>query len=429
MICKKKKMKNQKFKIDLNMSIIRNLRNAINEEQHISICKKFKRKNVEYCSWDLVCATMDRIEDTVEYLNSLELNTGRCQRNAFDFIEFVNNAMIINDCISDLAKAYEVPFEQENKSTEIFNKTGKNGKGTDLDFFKYIRSLSSGHPSDTSHYKEIYQDADFECSPFLTWNNGLFGKEYDIHIRVYTNEKDKLGKNIEIKIDEIFEFIKYRYNLINKIIENIKCYQKNVIESYKNTLLQNEENFENYIEYLQYLKKEEEERLGKNNIHLLEYAINVFNLKLSNNNNELVFEKYKNALKHAIKFTHNEIQNMTRDGFANCGIKNNITNGNLLDLIICENCNSEEANKYYYNIEKIGYLDYDSGYENKRWAYIQLEDMKILLEKYVKFENASSDIENYILVNIALYFDSLEVKCELNENIPNDINYRLKLKE
>ena len=45
------------------------------------------------------------------------------------------------------------------------------------------------------------------------------------------------------------------------------------------------------------------------------------------------------------------------------------------------------------------------------------------------FENVYDSAESYVLANIALYFNSLEVECELNANIPNDIMYRFNLKE
>ena len=58
-----------------------------------------------------------------------------------------------------------------------------------------------------------------------------------------------------------------------------------------------------------------------------------------------------------------------------------------------------------------------------------LNEMLPLLEKYVTFENVYDSDESYVLANIALYFNSLEVECELNANIPNDIMYRFNLKE
>lgn len=427
-------MKVKIFEIDLDLDIIGDLRSKINNERHISMNKKFTKKigknNKEFYSWDLVCATMDRIQDTAEYLNSLKLNTGEYSRSAFDFINFISNAMTMIECIEDLAKTYEVSFENENKKIDVFNELGKDGQGSDLDFFKYIRSLCSGHPSNTSHYSTKYQDNDFECSPFVLWNNGVYSDEYDIHIVVYTSEKDKFQKNVNLKIEKVFQFIKYRYNLIKKVADTIEKYQQKVIDNYKIEKLKKEIEFTSYLEYLYYLKNVQIDRLGNDNIYLLEYSINVFEMQLSNERNTEIFEKYKETLRYAIKFLHNEIQNMTREGFENCGIKgDNIFNGNLLEFILFYNCNSKEAKKYHYNIEKIGYLNYDSGYINKNWAYTMLRQMIPFLEQYVTFENATGDMEHYILVNIALFFDSLKTKCELNDNIPNDLKYRMHLVE
>lgn len=425
-------MKKQKFRINMDLTIINKLRNTINENQNISINKEFSKrigKDIKkFNSWDIVCAIMDRIKDTCEYLNTLELNTGEYTRSAFDFINFINNAMVVVDCVNDLANVYDVSFKNENKSTEIFKQIGKKGQGTDLKYFRYIRSLCSVHPNDTSRHSE-YQDNDFECSPFVLWNNGIYSDDNDIHIVVYTSEVDKFPKNINLKIKDIFNFINYRYGLIKKIISAIELYQQEIIAQFKNRRINQPEEFKNYIEYLEYLKKEQNERLGDGMSDLLDYAIKVFKVKLSNEKNVKCLEKYKNVIKYAITFIHNEIQSLTREGYKNSGIKNNISNGTLLDLILYENNNTKEANEYSYNIQKLEHLNYDSGYQNRQWGYQMLNEMLPLLEKYVTFENVYDSDESYVLANIALYFNSLEVECELNANIPNDIMYRFNLKE
>ncbi|MED3275788.1 hypothetical protein [Bacillus thuringiensis] len=78
-------------------------------------------------------------------------------------------------------------------------------------------------------------------------------------------------------------------------------------------------------------------------------------------------------------------------------------------------------------MEKIHYLSYDSGYNNKEWAYTQLKGAHTFLEKYVSFQGAQSDFEHYTLVHLALYLNCLENKCIVNENIPNDLKYRRRL--
>lgn len=159
------------FQININTDVLIRLRNQINEEYYISYRKEFYDKNnKKHRAWDKICAIMDRLDDTVDYLNKLKLNTGKYRRSAFDFFEFMNQASVVMDCITHLAKIFEVPYEEVETSTEIFNELGKEGKGTDKKYFEYLRSLCSVHPMETSRHK-IYQENSFECSPYVVWND------------------------------------------------------------------------------------------------------------------------------------------------------------------------------------------------------------------------------------------------------------------
>ena len=44
----------------------------------------------QYYAWNRTCAAMDRLEDTIAYLNQLELGKRRNSRAAFDFYDFIN---------------------------------------------------------------------------------------------------------------------------------------------------------------------------------------------------------------------------------------------------------------------------------------------------------------------------------------------------
>ena len=72
-------------------------------------------------------------------------------------------------------------------------------------------------------------------------------------------------------------------------------------------------------------------------------------------------------------------------------------------------------------------MNYDSGNDNKNWAYVNLKQVSSFLERYVSFEGATGDFEHYALVQVALYLHCLENKCIVNDNIPNDLKYREKL--
>ena len=147
------------FQISLDTDLAYKLRDTINSEQEISTKKRqtlrINKKEKEYPAWSLMCAIMDRIDDTVDYLNQLKLNTGKYPKSAFDFFDFMNQSSVMIDCIEIMAKIYEVSFDNENQSTEIFGEKGDNGKGTDKKYFDYLRSLCSVHPVETSYYDKM----------------------------------------------------------------------------------------------------------------------------------------------------------------------------------------------------------------------------------------------------------------------------------
>lgn len=419
-------MENKVFKIGLDTEILRKLRNKINEQKNISYNKMYKK----YRAWDKICAIMNRLDDTVEYLNTIELNTGKYKRSAFDFFDFMNNASVVIDCVKELSKIFEVSDSEIKNSTNIFNKVGSDGNGTDEKYFEYLRSLCSVHPVETSRHKR-YQDNDFECSPYVLWNNSLrlFNDDCDIYAVVYTSKDNESFKRVGIYIEQVFKYVEIRVNFIEKIIDYIDTYQKDMILKLKKQHIKNDTEFNSYIEYLTNLDEEAKDRYGDDHWYSFEYVIKLLQLKLSDSENENKMKLYINVLKYAIKFEHNALQNMSNIGYENSGLKyskENIETSLYIELY-SPSSGSKEERRYGYNIEKIQYLSYDSGDSNKDWAYVQLNEAREFFEKYVSFKNVKSDFEYYALVNLALYLDCLENDCMINKNIPNDLKYREKL--
>ena len=419
-------MENKVFKIGLDTEILRKLRNKINEQKNISYNKMYGK----YRAWDKICAIMNRLDDTVEYLNTIELNTGKYKRSAFDFFDFMNNASVVIDCVKELSKIFEVSDSEIKNSTNIFNKVGSDGNGTDEKYFEYLRSLCSVHPVETSRHKR-YQDNDFECSPYVLWNNSLrlFNDDCDIYAVVYTSKDNESFKRVGIYIEQVFKYVEIRVNFIEKIIDYIDTYQKDMILKLKKQHIKNDTEFNSYIEYLTNLDEEAKDRYGDDHWYSFEYVIKLLQLKLSDSENENKMKLYINALKYAIKFEHNALQNMSNIGYENSGLKYSKENieTSLYDKLYSPSSGSKEERRYGYNIEKIQYLSYDSGDSNKDWAYVQLNEAREFFEKYVSFKNVKSDFEYYALVNLALYLDCLENDCIINKNIPNDLKYREKL--
>ncbi|QJS19224.1 hypothetical protein [Turicibacter sanguinis] len=419
-------MKTNQFNIILDLSILKKLRNKINEQYNISYSKQYGK----YRAWDKICSIMDRLDDTVAYLNEIKLNTGKYRRSAFDFYDFMNNAAVVVDCIKELAKIFDISDDRIKNSTDIFKQLGSDGTGTDEKYFQYLRSLCSVHPIETSHHK-IYQANDFECSPYVIWNNQTiwFNDDCDLYAIVYTSKDEGSTKRVQIYIPQIFEYVKTRLEFVNEIIDGIQQYHQNIISDFKNRPIKSENEFNTYVEYLENLEKELVERYGTDLLYSFNPIIDLFKLKLSNSENQEKMNLYLNALKYAIKFEHSSLQNMTCDGFENNGLlypKMN-TETSLFNELYSPHSNSDEVRSYAYQLQKINCLSYDSEKINKEWAYRQLEEIRPFLERYVSFNNVQSDFEYYALVQLALYLDCLKHNCLINKNIPNDLKFRIRL--
>lgn len=425
------------FQIKIDTEILIKLREKINDEVNISYNKEYyyvvdkkRKKTKEFRAWDKICAIMDRLDDTIDYLNNLELNTGKYRKSAFDFYDFMNNASVVVDCIKELAKIFNVNDNYLKKSTNIFKQLGKDDEGTDEKYFEYLRSLCSVHPIETSRHRR-YQDNDFECSPYVAWNNGIMGfnNDCDLFAIVYTSRDDEWSKKIGIYISQVFEYIETRVSFINNIVEEIEKYYNEVISFFKNKHIKKVCEFDNYIDYLKNLDKEAKERFGSEYSSKFDYIINLLTLKISNQKNKNKFNLYINALKYSVEYEHNALQNMSYLGFYNNGIVNEKENyeTSLLSELYSLNSKSDEQIRYHYNFEKIGYLNYDSGDNNKNWAYVMLNEASEFLERYISFEGAKGDFEHYALFKVALYLHCLENECIVNNSIPNDLQYREKL--
>lgn len=163
------------FRFHFNTDYAKELRDAVNarQKQSIDYIHTEKQTNGEYRAWARTCAAMDRLEDTLDYLNRLELGKGNNPRTAFDFYDFMNNAYIVIECIKTLGKIFRIDSkfieEIENSKSVFKNKLCDNA--TDQKYFEYIRSLCSVHPLCTNHQKDFLFGSKFHCCPFVIWKS------------------------------------------------------------------------------------------------------------------------------------------------------------------------------------------------------------------------------------------------------------------
>ena len=420
-------------KINLNIDLCAQLRNKVNEYQHYSITKthSIAKDNKNNRGWEKICAIMDRLDDTVFYLNSLEIKKEHNRTAIFDFYNFMNHAASLIDCIRYLAEIYDFDLTVENQSTCFFNQLGNTGKGTDKDYFEYLRSLCSVHPIQTDRHPE-YKDPNtkIECSPYVRWNEDFLSvpKECDLLAIVYTDNPNEFAKHIGIKLSEIFSYVEYRYNLLQKIIPHIDAYYKNIKTDFTKIPLKPLSEFDSFPEYIEYLKNEFDLRVSTDWDGTFDFYKLTMETHFDHPQNQKLLEIYQNSVKYAFTFLHKYLQELPEDDkYETTGLHKqpDHTTGDCLFFQVSELYIDDELKDFDYPLRKLNLLcfppctyDYFSISSFVRMA-------KPFWEKYVYIETCLPPFEIGLLVQIACHFYKLEHDKSFMNDIPNTEEYRI----
>lgn len=423
------------FKINLDESLVNKLRDTINSVLHLSMQKKYDFKKSP--AFLRICAIMDRLYATAKYLNSFELKYNPDEFHSFKFCDFINNAYILKNCVDAMGKMFGYKMDKINSSYKYFPESRRNDKGNDCSYFSYLRSLASVHPIETDKHPE-YIDAVFECSPYITWRSSSKKKLFLI-VYYYDKNNGIRIKEIPIDVQRVFDFVEYRYSLLDEMIFYVKKYQSKVLKELQGGIIKTESEF--YIDYLENLKNENEKRYPNKESYELKFAIRFFALKLTDPKNQKLYNKYANALRYAIQFKHQELQNMTTEGFKNCGLKDDDPDNSLDSTLLWNLCilHHDGVGKYDTPVSNsVEGLEVFSGLSDCNPDYSwnvsdNFSQAKPFLEQYVSFDGLSIDDKNdsfefLALIHMALYQSCLKCDCSVNRNIPNNLKYRFKLK-
>lgn len=425
------------FRFHFNLKYAQELRDAVNDRHKQSIDKTHSDKSVSNKScwaWNRICAAMDRLEDSITYFNEMELGKEyKENRTAFDFCAFVNNAAILIDCVKTIGRIFNLDenlIKRIEDSSSVFGKE-LSEQSKDARYFEYIRSLCVVHPLCTNHQKEFLNGSKFHCCPFVTWNGSrtYFGDGADLVAWIYSSDKEEKIRYLNLYVSQFEEYIKKWIDLIPEIIKAKNNYTDEVYERLRNEPVKSLSDYSNdEVRYLTYLKDEYGKRFDYGDEYLFDYYIRVFTIKLSDKRNTKLLEKYKNAIRYSLSFLKNELQNMSWEGYKNNGIKHPES---WLETTLFFELGSNiriggAFSKFAYEIGKLYCLDSEYyNYAEKLYIRRLLEKPKEAINRLVHFTNNESDKEIQVIVNLALYLESLERKSLLNKNIPNYKKYRL----
>lgn len=423
------------FRIHLNPDLIERFNDSLDRHEHISeqisfVEKAFEKKKYRGVpAWDCICTCVHRIRNGVAYLNKQELGRMECG-SAFDFINFINNASVVLDCIQMLADILGVDLKEENSRSTVFNMVGSDGKGTDKKYYEFLRSLCAVHPSGTDRHRR-YQGADMVSCPYLIWTHtssmpipDVWG-DCDIHAHAFVNEANSWGEDVCIRINQVFEYVEYRYGLLGKIGGALERYQESEIQRFRSAPVPEMEKDETELDFISRLKGVERDRFGSNNDFVYDFAKKAVSFVPSNRANAEAAHRYAEAWRYALTLQLNVLRDMCREGLEYAGIDGDNTGWVLFENLKGCHCFCSELDGFDYNLEKTHYLDEGNGPSDASWGRAKLQEMNAILGKRVVFDYENdSDAELYMLSRIALYEIALMHPCEINDAIPLDSKYR-----
>lgn len=370
------------MKIELDLKLNKELRNKINEQPNFidEIQAEFaypsESRRKEYkdtFAYNCICAALDRIDDLVEHCNSIDINN-ESKEGVFALCDFLNCAQTLIECITKIGNVFDVKYNTAG-DVSAFHQEGRNGKGNDEKYFKYLRSLCSVHPIDTNAHAE-YQGEEPEWCPYITTGkSALFRMLGDQEIGVddfvavvYRNDLH-YNKHIPIHVKELFFYVEKRYAFIEDICKAIDCYNQKRILELKNEHILLPEECQNYITYLDELKKAVQERCGKDCGYIVREWMAMLETVFADEAMQKLLLQYQKALKTEIEGIHNNLQQMNYGKEGIC----------LAPFSVKESMKQYEG--YGYELEKIRYLYPDGEMEDEEYEISHILDEDVGFDK------------------------------------------------
>ena len=410
------------IKYELDITKAKNLRTKINECPYV-----FKYDFNKYIK---ICTILDRLEDTVNFLNEFELAKIEKGKYATDFIIWINFAHLIYNCIFELDKLFIVPRNKTlfptNKKCKLIDEInirqffgkyyGNESKKYDDEFFLFLRSMVLAHSleSDKKEFNKYYDDNKI-YTPSVIWkNNDTIGIKYYI-------KKNKTGKYYEIKMEDFFNYLNSRYNYLDTILTYIEkaneTEKKNKEKEYNKALKLPNTTKEKYDFVL-----ETHKRLGdidaKNSVDGLSFYLNktinilIYKFKTNTTKIELFYDFVDSMLDIEMEALIKQDRSLS--------VISNFYNG----------CSETKERGLFsidnYEINKIINECTDYKTANSTLFVDCFSKTKDLVCKYVDIDDKITNLEKAYLCIISYCFDNVLYDKKLSEKFDNLLITKLK---
>lgn len=376
-----------------------------------TINKKINNKNYRYQYFNQLCTCIIRIIETSDYLERFEFSQDNSFGQAFDFYEFMNCLWIIYECSENLFAIFGLKLENYINSIHCFVKSDPL-KFKDIIFFKFIRSATSAHPSETTRYSNI-TNRKLEVYPYALWRkSSIFsneGGDSDIELLGWSSSTKCRYKRYYLHIEEFYHFINCVTNAIANLIPIANKIIEDNIEKLRCKKLKEVKEFNDYHGYLLYLR---------NRIKKLMYngEFPDGGLLLANHllQNKLITNKFKKYIKVRIEILRKQmLKDITEisynDIFDELSLYKVIKNSTNEANYISEKFNDYLRHETLNEIKSDLFLPYikdldGTPQENARYAVTLLERVYEVLYKEDEVCEMMSYADIYELTLQSIYF-------------------------
>lgn len=384
----------------LNEKLCEDLRNVIKSSPIFAEDEKYQHL------YNLICATMDRVDTCVKYLNA----HSNYPSTEEDFICFVMFSCMIVDGVKHLLENVTKQKSCYIDEKKYFKKycvekpmnCTEDECPTDDKFFEYFRALAFAHPFETSRNKIFREKFGKQVSPWVSVNNHILPDLYHfpepIGVKTYTEKKDEYGSDTQYIMFSFADFKKYivsRYEEIVRVTEWAKLATEATFNLWKETKINREQE---PIDILKDIKHICEGRYIET--YSIQEIIDYMECPLSDDKNKEAVGKYRKYIIGKIDELCDAVDNLDYEKQSEIEIS-------MISFYL-----NNMHQMYHYQLEKIfDYLqersaEIESG-SNEEWGLIQTDEFyKTFANKWVTINTMSMSYkEIHLLVMTACYLE------------------------
>lgn len=352
-----------------NLELIERFRDKVNSHGFVL----FKYRDVKgKDQWSCICSAMDWITVAIEYIADVEAGKKNCKQS-MEMYAYISSIDVVWEAVQQLHRVLfqtgEIPFKNEyecfdNKILEQY----------DNDYFKTLRASFGAHPVNLNGKEkgERY---------FASWSGDFLG---NYSVLLYSNKVGNGFHTMYLKMNELNKFLDKRYDYLNQLMDEIDRQYVEFKHGMQNTPIKQADDM---LNQLSILKEESTKRLGLYNTDIGK-LIMIFNVEITNKENEKMVDKYKESLKLLISQLYNSLQSMDNSGI-------------YYDILY--QTSEKLPNGYGYFVSKLTDYIYGAGYHPMIWE----DRLEEIFKEHFIMEYSSYD-ELYVLI--------LSCINKLNEN-------------